>query len=228
MNKQISIIIPACNEEKYIEATVESIRGCGDKDYEIIVVANGCSDKTVDVLKKIKGVGFDVIDKANVSLARNVGVKKSKGDILFFLDADTHVSKDCLSIIRNSINDGITVGTFYVKPDNKKIFSRFIMLIKNIVLLSGLYKTSNGSIFCSRETFDNVGGFRITLHKHEDGVFVRTAAKFGKYKLFRNAYVVTSMRRYEKIGYFNTMFFWVKDFFKTILGIHDEKYSIIR
>ena len=48
---KFSIIIPANNEEKYIEKTINSIKEQSFKDYEIIVVANGCTDNTAEIVK---------------------------------------------------------------------------------------------------------------------------------------------------------------------------------
>ena len=49
---KISVIIPAHNEEKYIEKTLESLTKQDFADFETIVVANGCTDKTEEKVKK--------------------------------------------------------------------------------------------------------------------------------------------------------------------------------
>ena len=48
----ISVIIPAYNEEKYIEKTLKSIKKQNFKHYETIVVCNGCTDNTKDIAKR--------------------------------------------------------------------------------------------------------------------------------------------------------------------------------
>jgi len=48
----ISIIIPACNEEKYLLDTIKSIKSQSFKDFEIIVVCDGCTDNTPLIAKK--------------------------------------------------------------------------------------------------------------------------------------------------------------------------------
>ena len=72
----ISIIIPALNEEKVIERTLKSIQNSEYKNYETIVVANGCTDKTVEKSKLANRI--IVTKKKGVSRARNLGAKKQK------------------------------------------------------------------------------------------------------------------------------------------------------
>ena len=89
----ISIVVPAYNEEKYIEKTLKLI----PKNIEVIVVCNGCTDDTEKIAKKYAKTYS--IKERNVSLARNYGADKSHGDIIMFLDADTLINKN-LSIWR--------------------------------------------------------------------------------------------------------------------------------
>ena len=212
----ISVIIPALNEENYIENTLKSIKNSDYKDYEIIVVANGCEDKTVDKARKLAD-RIIVLKEKSASKARNVGASKAKGDILIFLDADTLVSEDTLSEIAIS---GYDVGTCKAKPDNNKLIARTLIALKNKVLWT---KWSNGIIFCNKKIFEKIGGFREDLTKGEDGLFLRNGAKHGKYGIART-YVVNSMRRFEKWGYFYVELFWVKE----TLFPSKKEYPVVR
>src|SRR3989344_1729350 len=81
MTPKFSIVIPANNEENYLPKTLESINNQNYKDYEVIVVANGCTDKTVEVVTNlINDFGFPNLrllrlEAANVSRARNYGTR---------------------------------------------------------------------------------------------------------------------------------------------------------
>ena len=70
-----SIIIPAHNEEKYLQKTIDSIIKQEMHDYEIIIVTNGCTDKTEEIAKKNIGNNIRILSlpKANVCVARNAG-----------------------------------------------------------------------------------------------------------------------------------------------------------
>lgn len=127
----ISFIIPAYNAEKTIERAVKSILGQKNTnlDYEIIIVNDGSSDNTENVIKKIINVEAKIdanAQKDNVNLnemvkniiyvnkengglsdARNVGIQKSKGDYIIFVDSDDYISEYLLHDIEEYINKDI-------------------------------------------------------------------------------------------------------------------------
>ncbi len=131
----ISVIIPAHNEEKYIIPTLKSVLKSTDQNFEIIVVVNGCTDKTRTQTSSIHDTKIRsyIIPEAAVSKARNHGASHAKGNILVFLDADTHPSKNALNLIRQN-TDNNTIGTLKIYPDSKKLFGRILFFLKNIVL----------------------------------------------------------------------------------------------
>lgn len=200
----ISIIIPALNEEKYIEDTLKSIKRSDFRDYEIIVVANGCTDKTVDKASKLAD-RIIVLDERHVSKARNQGAAKAKGDILVFLDADTCLSKDTLTKISEFKGD--FVGTCMVKPDVDRFKAKVFMWFKR-----QLWWTiwTSGIVFCNKGVFDKINGFDENITKGEDSVFVRRAKRYGRYGLAKS-YIYNSVRRFETWGYFSVPLFWIKE-----------------
>lgn len=86
MKNTITVIIPAYNEEKSIGNVIKKIKQEQIIE-EIIVVANSCTDKTKDVALKA-GAKVYSCNKKGKGYAMDTGIKKSKGDILVFLDAD--------------------------------------------------------------------------------------------------------------------------------------------
>ncbi len=91
---KVSVIIPVFNSEKYIEKTFLSVMRQTYKDYEIIIIDDGSSDKTIDTVKKIEKNFFDkrvVIleqDHKGAGAARNLGILHAKADLIAFLDSD--------------------------------------------------------------------------------------------------------------------------------------------
>lgn len=100
-----SIIIPAYNCEKTIEKCIDSVLNQTYQNYELIIVNDGSTDKTANIIKgyKEKHSNVIVINNTNhgVSYSRNIGVKNSTGDYITFLDADDYYEIDCLSVINN-------------------------------------------------------------------------------------------------------------------------------
>ncbi len=96
-----SIIIPAHNEEAVVARSVESLRNDADADsYQVILVANGCSDRTAEVARRawphIDVIETDVASKSN---ALNIGDERATSFPRFYMDADISLSPRALSII---------------------------------------------------------------------------------------------------------------------------------
>ena len=210
-----SIIIPACQEENYIEKTLSSLPA--RKDVEVIVVCNGCTDKTAEKAKKYASILQ--LKERNVSKARNEGAQNAKGNILIFLDADTELTKGCLEAIEKTLQKH-AAGTCKVLPDNKKIKYKISMAFKNLFLWT---KWTSGIIFCTKEVFEKVNGFNEKLSKREDKEFVRKCAKEGSFGV-ASCYVINSMRRFEQKGMLRMMGFWIKE----AMHPSKEKYEVIR
>lgn len=100
----VSVIIPNYNYSKYIKECINSVLTSNfpNDKLEIIFVDDASTDDSVKIVNKIKiksKIKIHLIkNQINVGLAktRNVGIKKSKGQFLFFLDSDNYLTKDCL------------------------------------------------------------------------------------------------------------------------------------
>jgi len=95
---EISVIIPAYNNEKYIAETLKSLQAQSFKDFEVIIVNDGSTDNTQKIIDsfdddRIKSV---VQENAGVSAARNRGIKEATGEYVCFLDADDLYEKNSL------------------------------------------------------------------------------------------------------------------------------------
>ena len=97
-----SIVIPVYNVEKYIKRCLDSVFNQTEKDYEVIVIDDGCTDDSIDIVRKYD-VEIITIKHASVSHARNLGVEKAKGEYLIFLDSDDYWDKDLLKNISKSL-----------------------------------------------------------------------------------------------------------------------------
>ena len=104
-----SIIVPAYNTEKYIDKCLKSIFSNTYKNFEVIIVNDGSTDKTEDIInkyiKKYDNIIYIKQKNMGLSLARNNGVKKATGDYLLFIDSDDYVEKNLLENINKNIDD---------------------------------------------------------------------------------------------------------------------------
>ena len=105
----VSIIIPAYNVEKYIEKCISSILGQTHTNIEVIVVDDGSTDRTGQIIDNISvhDSRIRVLHKKNagVSAARNSGIEMSTGEYLVFVDGDDYIANDYVKYMLNLISD---------------------------------------------------------------------------------------------------------------------------
>ncbi len=113
---KISVIIPTYNEEKVITKCIKSLQDQTFKDFEIIVVDDGSTDKTFEVLSQLKIINLKLQilrqQHKGPGAARNLGVQHASGEILVFVDADMTFDKSFLKNLVVSVISGESKGTF--------------------------------------------------------------------------------------------------------------------
>lgn len=250
MPPHLSIIIPAYNEEKYIEKTLQSIYAQSFNDYEIIVVANGCTDKTEEILKKHQQlhqqqnhqqhqqhqhhplIRYLSLPKANVSVARNAGAVNAQSDLLLFLDADTQLDSNSLQYIHQHYQNGLAVGlavaTTKARPDVQGWKFRLALGLKNIYNSLRLYQGCSGALLCRKEDFQKVGGYDPELMVREHRKLILQLKKLGGYTCL-DTRVTTSMRRYQQWGLAKLLWFWSKQWVNDKVGeLKGKEYEGVR
>lgn len=102
----ISVIIPVYNEEKHLRECLESLVNQTFRDYEVICVNDGSTDKCENILKEFsaKDNRFKFITQKNqgLSIARNVGVEKSTSPYIAYVDSDDFVHPRFLETLYNT------------------------------------------------------------------------------------------------------------------------------
>lgn len=102
-----SIIIPVYNGEKYIVTCLNSVMCQTLKDWELILIDDGSTDKTPKLLSNYVNKNIHLISKSNegVSVARNKGLDMAKGEYILFVDADDILYPDALSTLYDSLGN---------------------------------------------------------------------------------------------------------------------------
>ena len=139
MKYELSIIIPAYNCESYIERCIQSIVESETSiNYEILIINDGSTDNTRKICEEIEKNNKNVklYNKKNggVSEARNLGIKKSKGRWITFIDADDYVSSNYIDVIEKSvIKESLVICNNYcVNNEGECIINPFFPPTQNI------------------------------------------------------------------------------------------------
>jgi len=172
----VSVIIPTFNRAWVLQTAVDSVLAQRFDDYELIVVDDGSTDSTPDLLAAYgKKITYVRQENRGVSAARNTGIRLSRGALITFLDSDDHWLPEKLSTqvaffntcpdaqicqteeiwIRNGIR--VNPRKKHAKPSGD-IFQRSLSLCL----------VSPSAVMLRRELFDDVGLFDETLPACED------------------------------------------------------------
>lgn len=212
----LSIVIPAYNEEKYLPQTLSAVRDALGliADAELIVVDNRSTDTTRKIAESFQARVLDESEH-NIARVRNVGGFAASGDTLVFLDADTIVSPGIFENVVAAMSDencvGGSVAVEYARPSRRRLFMRGFMRLWTV--LGRLTKMRQGALqICRKNVFGELGGYDTSIYVGEDIEFHWRLDKLAKgrggYTVFiKEPKVVTSSRRWEKMGLIRMLFF---------------------
>jgi GT2 family glycosyltransferase len=192
----LSFIVPAYNEEHELPAALAALRAaadCSGHPYEIIVVDDDSSDATADIARRAGAIVVPV-RRRQIAAVRNAGARAARGDILFFVDADTQISAAHVSGALRALAEGCSGGGARVMTDGSvplwgKIF---------VWVFCAMYFAANlgagAFLFTTRENFQAIGGFDEQLFAGEEVYLTMALKKLGRFKLLRQP-VITSGRK---------------------------------
>lgn len=215
----VSIIIPAYNAEKYLEETVASALASSYPFLEVIIVNDGSTDNTQDVIGRITGKYTQIKSflqkNQGVSVARNFGVAQASGKYLLLLDADDLISKDyvekAVDILKRNENVKMVngLGEFFGDRQgnwNLRPFSRHLLARKNMLYISGIFRKSDFDKtdgFCAEIKGPEDWDFWISLLKR-DGEVVRIPSVCLYYRVHSNSKrIANKNRKKEAIAILN-------------------------
>lgn len=174
----LSIIIPAYNEEKYLNACLASIYSQKTtKPFEVIVVDNNSRDATARVVSVWQKAKLISELRPGATVTRNTGAKNARAEILYFFDADCRLPEGGLEKIiqafsKNSLGLLLSGPYIYdldgwfpkIATDNLFYFSFYHNLVK---LFFGIYQFPGGNFAITKKLFDEVNGFDETICNQE-------------------------------------------------------------
>jgi Glycosyl transferase family 2 len=154
----LSVIVAAYNEEAVIAQKIANFLRCDyPAEAEMIVVADGCEDRTADIAERLAGDRVRVIRRAvrtGKGAALNAGVAAARGEILVFTDANTMFEPDALAALMRPFADpsiGLVTGVSRY-PDGTigSAYQRYEQMLKEYESALGVVATADGAIYAMR------------------------------------------------------------------------------
>lgn len=165
-----SVIIPAYNEEKDLGFALNSLKGQTFKDFEVIVIDDGSTDKTRDIVKLFKEVRLINGEHKGPGVSRNLGARNAKGEILIFVDADMTFDKNYIKNLIKPILEGKTFGTIHsleYATNMKNIWSKCWGRVR----VDSITKEQTVFRAIERDKFLKLGGFNPRYGYADDQTF---------------------------------------------------------
>ena len=217
---RISLIIPTLNEAENIESMLKGLAPLRQLGHEVIVVDGGSEDKTVELARhKADKV---IQTTAGRALQMNAGASQAKGEILWFIHADTqvpvHAAQQILKVFQNQNNYW---GRFDVQLSGKQFIFRIVEKLMNLRSCITGIATGDQGIFVRRNCFVAIGGFR-PIPLMEDIEISRRLKEWSRPCCIRDK-IVTSSRRWEKNGIFPTILLMWRLRLAYALGVNPKK-----
>ncbi|TAF09347.1 MAG: glycosyltransferase family 2 protein [Nostocales cyanobacterium] len=180
INPIVSVIIPAYNAAQFLPATIASVQQQTCSDWELLIINDGSTDDTVAVISQYQETDYKIhlIDQLNqgVSTARNLGIEKSKGQIIAFLDADDQWLPDKLQQHLKHFQSNPRLGVSFAQVEiltqtgepTGQVSSSRLNNLKPEYLLSENPTTTTSNWVVRKEVFAQVGGFSPDMSYSED------------------------------------------------------------
>ncbi len=186
----VSFVIITLNEEYAIKKCLTSIKNMELKNCEVICIDSDSSDNTMNIIKSFIGAFeamkiYKIKGDVNAAIARNVGIKQSNCEYVFFVDGDTELKKEFLFSAIEKIKEGnYSAITGKLKEyQYSESFKEVLNVIEDRTSLKEGNERyfSGGNFIATRKSIENTGLFNESLKINEDFDF--TLRLSYKYKM---------------------------------------------
>ena len=193
----ISFIVPAHNEEAWVGRCVSAIRSAMElvgEPNEVLVVDDASTDATGLVAQQ-QGAQVIRVEHRQIAATRNAGARQARGEILFFVDADTLVNAPAIQSALRSVRAGAVGGGCFPRFEGwLPLWVRLWVPVLERMCRWLNFLPSGACLFCTRSAFEMAGGFNEDYYAAEDVVFVAALRRQGRFIIPAET-VVTSGRK---------------------------------
>tara|TARA_B100001939_G_scaffold310873_1_gene293096 strand:- start:1666 stop:2523 length:858 start_codon:yes stop_codon:yes gene_type:complete len=174
---KVSILLPLFNDELFVRKAISSILSNTYQEYEIIVINDGSTDSSLEIINSIKDDRIKVFNKSNSGLIEtlNYGLKKCKNEIIMRMDGDDEIDKEKISIQLSSFSNSnsILLGTGGSIIDNMSKFKSLVNVPENNTsILKKMRKMQpsiiHASIMFYKDAIIKSGGYDEKFNVAED------------------------------------------------------------
>lgn len=186
----ITVVIPAYNAERTILQTIASVQEQTFGDFEVIVINDGSTDRTLELLGNIQNERLKVYSYSNggLSVVHNRGLAHATGEFIAFLDADDLWTPDKLELQLSALQQNPEAGVAYswtcnMSEKGDSFYPGHSVNFEGDVypklLMCGNFIGTNSNCLIRRQAIESVGGFDSTIKFCEDwDLFLRLAARW--------------------------------------------------
>lgn len=217
MQKFLTIVIPCKNEEKYIARTLYAIMTQKDIGKTKIIIADaGSTDKTIDIVNKLKDkfeLNLDIVIGGLPAVGRNLGAKLAETPYILFLDADvtftkSNAIKKALRALTSHQYDMVSTTPVYF--GERDLRASFMFWINKWITRAMSYTSPfaiGGFTMVYKGLFNKLGGYNEEVTQSEDWLFSKQVDP-KRFKLIPNL-MTQDNRRFKKYGYWSmVMLIW--------------------
>lgn len=206
---QISLVIPAYNEEERLPALLDSVEvardrvGGGPAVLEVIVADNGSTDRTAEIARA-RGCRVVRVEKRIIAAVRNGGAAAARGRSLCFVDADSRVHPATFERVERALSSPkVVAGATGVTLERWSLglAATYALMVPLVLLL----RMDTGVVFVRRADFEAVDGYDESRRYAEDVDFLMRLRRLGRSSgrrlaRVRGAKAVTSTRKFDEHG----------------------------
>jgi glycosyltransferase involved in cell wall biosynthesis len=179
-----AVVIPAYNEEALLPRTLARLNAALTalgRSADVVVVDNNSTDRTAEVAR---AAGARVVHEPvnQISRARNAGARSTSAPFLIFLDADTEPTAELLEAALTRLGSGrFAGGGAFIELSGSPLPRLTRLVLDSLSWILVKVGICGGSfIFCTRESFDGVGGFSEKVYAAEDALLSLALRRWGR------------------------------------------------